>query len=116
VSFQSREEGVAQGDANVDAIPNVIPNPLCPFPYFPDALIFSLRFSQFWSVSFCGPAFGVGHEANIFASVARFVCRILPVFLFFHFAPCRSKSSLISPADPCAEGLGHEARAASWFR
>jgi len=55
--------GVAH-EVNVDAIPNVIPNPLCPFPYFPDALIFSLRFSQFWSVSFCGPAFGVGQEAR----------------------------------------------------
>ena len=49
---------------------------------------------------------GVGHGASIFTSVAKFVCNTRPVFLFTHFDPTRSKSSLISPADPWAEGVG----------
>ena len=53
---------------------------------------------------------GVGHAVSIFTSVARFVCSTLPVLLFTHFSPFRSKSSLIFPADPRAEGVGHGAR------
>jgi hypothetical protein len=44
---------------------------------------------------------------SIFTSVARFVCKILPVFLLRHLFPTRSRSSDISPALPAAEGVAH---------
>lgn len=53
----------------------------------------------------------VGPEVSILASVAKFVCNTRPVFLFTHFSPRLSKSSLVSLADPWAEGVGQEA---SW--
>jgi len=63
-------------------------------------------------VSFQSRLEGVDQEVSIFASVARFDCRIRPVFLFLNFFPWISKSSLISPADPKADGLDQEARVA----
>lgn len=41
------------------------------------------------------------------ASVARFVCNFRPVFSLTSFLPFRLRSSLISPAEPAADGVGH---------
>ena len=59
-----------------------------------------------------GPGVEVGGAGGpkgniIFASVAKFVCKIRPVRLLRSFWPCRSNSSLVSPADPWADGVGH---------
>ena len=83
---------------NVRHCDKVSPKPL-PFPV--DNLHFALRASNAY-LSACPNSFalGVGQAASIFASVARLVCNILPVFLLWNFDPTLSKSSLISPALP----------------
>ena len=65
--FTSIVVGVAQ-PAKVAAIPSVIPKP---FPFFPSALIRARRSCHVVSVSFCGPAFGVGHPVEPLPDVRR---------------------------------------------
>lgn len=68
VSFQSRLEGVTHPPgASCAAIPSVRPNPL--FPCFSRQR--ALRSCHFVSVSFCGPAFGVGHPPQSLPDVRR---------------------------------------------
>jgi hypothetical protein len=54
--------------ASCAAIPNVRPKP---FPLTPCALILARRASHFVSVSFCGPAFAVGHPEQPLSDVRR---------------------------------------------
>jgi hypothetical protein len=59
--------GVAH-EANCAAIPTVIPKPL---PFFFSAFSAARRASHVESSSFCGPAFGVGHEVEPLPEVRR---------------------------------------------
>lgn len=57
---------------------------------------------------------GLHHPArNILASVAKLVWRTRPVFRFTHLLPTLSKSSLISPVLPSADGVGQPDRFAA---
>jgi hypothetical protein len=75
----------------------------------------AFRFACCPGGSFVSFAFGVCHPASsIFASVARLVWSIRPVFRLCHLFPTRSRSSLISPALPSADGVGHPAMCTSF--
>ena len=89
--FASAAFGVAQL-LNELAIPSVSPNPL---PFLCCAFNASRRASHVVSPSFCGPAFGVGHEVN---------CTVRPRYSVVR--PVAARLGLGGPSGSMVEGVG----------